>query len=216
MPRRPISVTPLELSHPLAARILADPDLAVLLKPFMRGPLSLKCAADELKVPLQTLHYRAGQMLEAGLLQVEREEARRGRPVKYYQATARAFEVSLELVPARLLERLEGYAAWKRLFEAGVVKASRQRNRADTLAVHLDGEGALIWGARVSQNIRPDELAEGEPAVLDFWGAGLRLSRKEAKMFQKELWLLYEKYAHRKGNERYVLHLGLAPHPQDG
>lgn len=215
MPRAPAKPVPsaLECFHPLAARILADPDLAVLLKPFMRGPMSLKCAADELGIPIQTLHYRAKQMLQAGLLQLECEAARRGRAVKYYRATARAFQVPLELVPNHSLERLENYASWKRLLEEGVAQASKARPRSDTLSVHLDGDGNLIWDAPADECLRPPELADDEPAVLDFWSASLRLSRREAKMFQKELWLLYEKYAHRKGSERYVLHLGLAPHP---
>jgi len=210
---RPAPV-PLKLNRPLAARILADPDLAVLLKPFMYKPMSLKCAADELKIPIQTLHYRAEQMVEAGLLKVEREEARRGRPVKFYRATARAYEVPLECVPPRLLERLEDHASWKRLLEEGLALTTGKQPRQDLLAVYLDDDGSLTWGSRTNESLQLEELAEGEPAVLNFWGAGLRLNPAEAKKFQRELWFLYEKYAHRKGSERYVLHLGLAPHPK--
>jgi len=50
--------------------------------------------------------------------------------------------------------------------------------------------------------------------VLNFWSAGLRLSRAEAKALQRELWEVYARYEHRRGPEKYVLHLGLAPKPE--
>lgn len=214
MPRKlPESVpVPLELSHPLAARILADPDLAVWLKPFMHSAMSLKCAADELKIPIQTLHYRAEQMVEAGLLKVEREEARRGRPVKFYKATARAFEVPLELVPPGQLRDLENALSWKRAFEQGVNKALGRSGYERYLRVHLGEDGIMNWGDWEKSN---ETLFDDFPAVFDRWGV-FRLSRKEAKALQKELSQVYEKYAHRRGDGRYVMHLGLAPHPNDG
>ncbi|MCL6526886.1 MAG: helix-turn-helix domain-containing protein [Thermaceae bacterium] len=209
----PICQPMLELHHPLAARILADPDRAALLKPFMRAPMSLKCAADELKVSLQALHYRVGQMLEAGLLQVVGEEARQGRPIKVYRATAAAFEVPIQKVPPPLLERLETHATWKRLFEEGFNLLASNGYGQGNLRVGLGEDGNLIWSAGGDQDPRPLELDEDQPALLDFWSAGVRLSREEAKRLQQELWQLYERYAGRSQGERYVLHLGLVPRP---
>ncbi|MFX4351282.1 hypothetical protein ABTA28_19080, partial [Acinetobacter baumannii] len=60
----------LEIHHPLAARILADPDIAVYLKPFMQNPTTVKAVAEEYKLSIQSMHYRVLQMLQAGLLEV--------------------------------------------------------------------------------------------------------------------------------------------------
>jgi len=102
MPRTSEETPVLELDNPLAARILANPEAAVFLKPFMCGPTTVKAAAEHFKLPLQAMHYRVGQMLQAGLLEVKGIAARRGRAIKYYQATARAFRVSPRLIPPGL------------------------------------------------------------------------------------------------------------------
>jgi DNA-binding Lrp family transcriptional regulator len=203
----------LEVKNPLAARILADPDIALWLKPFMKAPHSVKEAAEILKVPLQTLHYRVEQMVEAGLLEVVGLEARRGRPIKRYQATALGFKVPLELIPPRMLEDLEGAVFWSRQLQKGLERTRRLPKYRDHLMVYLNEHGLMVFGSS-HEKVRPKILAEDEPAVLSLWSAGLYLSRKDAKSLQKELWELYQRYHGRQGPERYVLHLGLAPHPE--
>lgn len=205
----------LEIQHPLAARILADPDIAVYLKPFMQNPTTVKAVAEEYKLSIQSMHYRVLQMLQAGLLEVVGLEPRRGRPIKRYQATARAFRVPLELVPPAALEALENAVSWKRSFERGVTRALGLPKYERQLLVQLNEDGILLWGSDVEPDGNSQDLLdEDSPAVLNFWSAGLRLSRAEAKALQRELWEVYARYEHRRGPEKYVLHLGLAPKPE--
>jgi hypothetical protein len=204
----------LELHNTLAARILADPDIAVYLKPFMRGPTTVKAAAEECKLSIQTMHYRVLQMVRAGLLEVVGLEPRRGRALKHYQATARAFRVPLELVPPAALEALENAVSWKRSFEQGVTRALGLPKYEGQLLVRLNEDGIMLWGSDVVDGDEQDFLDEDFPAVLNFWTAGLRLSRADAKALQRELWEVYVRYEHRHGPEKYILHLGLVPRPE--
>ena len=52
------------VEHPLAARLLADPDLAVCLEPFMKGPATVKDLAQAWGISLQRAHYRVGLFLK--------------------------------------------------------------------------------------------------------------------------------------------------------
>ncbi len=206
----------LELNNSLAARILADPEVAVLLKPFMRKPTTVKAAAEAFRLPLQTMHYRVLQMLQAGLLEVVGVEPRQGRPIKHYRATATAFQVPLDLVPPGLLENLTQHVSWKAQLERGLQQAlnSVQIPIGTQLMVYLNSDGLLIWSDGLIHNKeQPDFLAPEYPAVLNHWTGGLRLDQADAKALQRELWELYQRYAHRGGAEKYVLHLGLAPTP---
>ncbi len=197
----------------LAARILADPDVAIYLKPFMRGPTTVKAAAEEFKQSLQAMHYRVEQMLRAGLLEVVGLESRRGRAIKHYQSTAEAFQVSVDLIPSSLYQALSEYASWKSLLERGLRKANPDPDR-DLMVVYLDKDDALVWGTGLdSKLVKPEELADAFPAIFNTWAGALRLDKADAKALQRELWELYERYAHRGGSSKYVMHLGLAPHP---
>ncbi|WP_051195695.1 winged helix-turn-helix domain-containing protein [Meiothermus rufus] len=204
----------LEVSNPLAARILANPEVALFLKPFMRGPTTVKAAAQEFKLPLQAMHYRVLQMLRAGLLEVVGVKPRQGRAIKHYQATALAFQVPLGLIPHNLLESLTDHVSWKSQLERGLARALGGRGFQGQMVVYLSKDGLLTWGSSLYDwEEGAVLLAPEHPAVLNLWIGGLALSRADAKALQRELWELYERYAHRGGAEKYVLHLGLAPAP---
>lgn len=202
----------LELDNSLAARILADPDIAVYIKPFMRQALSVKQAAEELKLPIQTLHYRVEQMERAGLLEVVGIEARRGRPIKHYQATSRAFRIPVKLIPNGVLQALNDHTTWKNDLEQGLERVLGGEKYQEHMVVYLDKDGLLMWGSELDEKAKdPEVLGHDFPAVLNMWTGGMRLSRSDAKALQRELWELYERYAHRGGEGCYVMHLGLAP-----
>lgn len=199
------------VDNALAARILADPKSAVFLKPFMRGPATIKAAAEAFGLPIQTLHYRVEQMHKAGLLEVVAVSKRQGRPVKHYQAVSTSFRVPLELIPQRLLENLTGHAFWKARLERSLQKALREHPGSE-IVVYRNADGLLVWGSYLEEEAHPPEhLNPQHPAILNLWNGGLMLDRDDAKALQRELWELYERYAHRNGSEKYVLHLGLAP-----
>ena len=202
----------LDLGNSLAARILANPDIAVFLKPFMREALTIKKAAEELKLSIQNMHYRVEQMEQAGLLDVVGIEARRGRPIKHYQATATAFRIRVQSIPEAVMQALNDHIFWKRQLERGLEGAFGLSKYQEHMVVYLDKDGLLVWGSDLEEKAKdPEVLTDDFPAVLNMWTGGLRLNRSDAKALQRELWQVCERYAHRGGEGRYVMHLGLAP-----
>lgn len=202
----------LRTTNLLAIRILADADAAPWLKPFMRKPLSVKPAAEELGVKIQAMHYRVQRMLRAGLLEVANVRHRHGRPIRCYRAVARRFLVPLDLVPHALIENLERGVSWERLLDRGARRAGKEWRNPDELIVHLDEFGALNydWGPPLREL-----LDSNAPAVLRFRSAALWLDWQDAKALQRELHDLWTRYRSRRGVRRFVLSVGLAPHPED-
>lgn len=193
---------PFRVTNPLAARILADPDLAVALKPFMRGPASVKDLALE-GFSLQRAYYRVGLFLKAGLIREVGRRPRRGRPIRLYQAVDRDFRVPVSLIPKDRLEALEGAQSWKRAFEEAL--AAQGPGYARTLRVFLNPQGVLEF---------LDEEGEEPPTpVLNLWSAALYLTPEEAQAFRQALLDLYARYAQgqAQGRRRHLLHLGLVP-----
>ena len=215
-PETPLTaLSPKVLDNPLAARILADPDVAVFIKPFMQGSTTVKSAAEKFKQPIQTMHYRVEQMLEAGLLEVAHLEERRGRPIKHYRATATAFQVATEQIPPRILQALSEQISWKTSFERGLRQVADGKNYEDKVVVYyLEDDDILIWSDGLQSDPNTEFLAPEFPAVLNQWSGAIYLDRAEAKDFQRELWELYERYAHRQGREKYVVHIGMVLHPK--
>jgi DNA-binding Lrp family transcriptional regulator len=213
MPDQLYNSQALELKNAQAARILANPDIAVYLKPFMNHVRSIKQAAEELRLPIQTMHYRVKQMEQAGLLKAVYTKARRGRPIKHYQARATTFKIATKRIPLSMLQALDNHLSWKRQLERGLEQAVGLVKYQEHMIVYLDQDGLLIWDAE-QKTKDPKFLDKDFPAVFDMWTGGLRLSPKDAKQLQLELWQLYERYAHIGGEGKYVMHLGLAPTPE--
>ncbi len=202
----------LRVTNRLAIRILADADAAPWLKPFIREALSVKAAAEGLGVTIQAMHYRVQRMLRAGLLEVTGIRRRPGRPIKCYRSVARGFRVPLDLVPPEFVEDLERGVSWERLLDRGVRRARKEWRYPDELVVHLDEYGALNydWGPHLRELLDPNA-----PPVLRFRSAALWLDWRDAKALQRELHDLWTRYRSRRGARRYVLSVGLAPHPEN-
>lgn len=203
----------LQASNPQAIRILVDPDAAEWLKPFIRQPVSVKVAAEEMKVSVQAMHYRVQRMASAGLLKVVSIERRRGRPVKRYRSVARVFRVPLQRVPPALLEALEHGVPWHRLLQRGAKRVLHPSLYPDELLIGMDEDGVLNFdfGPRLGRM----HLDPSAPPVLGLHTAGLWLNWVDAKALQREIDALWERYRHRRGAKRYVFVVGLAPYPED-
>ncbi|GAB5603162.1 hypothetical protein FJNA_16880 [Thermus sp. FJN-A] len=204
---------PFQVENPLAARLLADPEMAVCLKPFMKGPAAVKDLAQARGISLQRAHYRVGLFLRAGLLREVGRLPRRGRPVRLYRAVDTDFRIPRELVPERVMQALEGAQSWQEEWQKAL--EAHDPGYGVVLRVFLNPEGLLVFGAEEE----PDILAEDFPPLVNLWSAGLYLRREEAKALQRELLALYHRYAalaearKEEGQARYLLHLGLAPAP---
>ncbi|WP_038055738.1 hypothetical protein [Thermus amyloliquefaciens] len=202
------------VENPLAARLLADPEMAVALKPFMKGPASVKDLALAQGLSLQQAHYRVGLLVRAGLLLPVGTRQRRGRPIRLYRAVDTDFRIPRELVPERVLRALEGARSWQEEWARAL--EAHDPGHGAVLRVFLNEEGLLEFGGEAESDL----LAEGFPPLVNLWSAGLYLSREEAKAFQRELLALYHRYAalsparQAEGQARYLVHLGLAPAPK--
>ena len=94
------------------AHLLTDPKSKAFFKPFLARERSTSQAAQVLGCPLTTMHYRVRQFLAAGLLELTREEKRKGRAVKLYRSTHDAYFIPFRVTPyATLEERLATQAA---------------------------------------------------------------------------------------------------------
>ena len=94
------------------AQLLTDPKSKAFFKPFLAQERSASQAAEIVGCPLTTMHYRVTRFLEAGLLEIRREEKRKGRAVKFYRSVHDAYFIPFNLTPyATLEERLEAQAA---------------------------------------------------------------------------------------------------------
>ncbi|RJF72333.1 ArsR family transcriptional regulator [Deinococcus cavernae] len=198
-------MTPYSITTPEAANLLARPDVARLLKPFMRGPRTLSQVAQAQYMRVETLHYRVQQLRRAGLLRVVGEVPRRGRPLKLYEAVATAFVFSADLLSPEALQELSLGKAWLREFMEELERltgADEQR----TVQVSLNNAGALIWGTADELPERPEH-----PTAYFTQSAALYLTPAEAEELAAELDTLYQRYEGRSGPKRYGLILGLTP-----
>ncbi len=201
-----------ELITDLAAiKILAKPEVAILLKPFMYEPTSATTACKIAGVSVQTMHYRIGQMLQSGLLKVVEVVSRQGRPIQKYLAVSTAFQIPDSLIPDDLRTQLWNHQTWKALFEQASDRVLANGGKENHLYVFMTPEGTLSWSDKIGTEGMLEFLPDDRPAYLNYWNGGMRLSKTRAKAFQRDLWALYERYGHDNNGAKFILHLGLAP-----
>ena len=196
-----------------AAALLTDPQGQRFLAPFLAKESSVAEAAKQLGIPTNSLLYRVNQMARLGLIQVVREEARAGRPIKIYRSSADAFFVPFALTPAESLEALltPTGSHWDRLF---VRNATQMLSRAyPEIGIQIwRGETDELYAKPASEPGRWLDFSSPEvPPMLAFWSAGLWLNEEQARSLQLEMVQLYQRYAQFKGKQRYITHLAMAP-----
>lgn len=176
---------------------------AAALENPLRARLLMACAAHERSLTdlqrisgqtLAKLHYHVTRLLDAGLLRVSREQARGGRPIRFFRAVANSF-----LVPQALLGELPGEAM------AAELRNLLQKSRGDvSLRYAADERG----GFRLT--LVRDE-SEPKPRAIELWQV-FRLSREQRDALAKELRELFERYAKAQGgSETLLAHAAFAP-----
>ncbi|WP_147372488.1 MULTISPECIES: hypothetical protein [Calidithermus] len=196
-----------------AAELLTRPEALVYLAPFMKGPRSLRQVAGELSTPIPNLHYWADKFLRLGLLEVVKVERRVGRPIRYYQARAQRYIVPQELVPMAHFEHTE--RVWNHRLWVALEQASPELLHQRGVEIRLELDGTLTINPSQDRKGSWDILGDGVPAVLNTWSDALLLDPPDAKALQRELLELFERYRRKSGNQRYIIHIGLAPRESD-
>jgi DNA-binding Lrp family transcriptional regulator len=208
--------------NPKAAELLTDWRQRRFLEAFIPGPTSMSDAAEALGVKLNTMHYRVGQLLDLGLLEVVGLVKRKGRAVKLYGPTAGEFFVPFAATPHATVEDM--------------IRRLSALDEFLTHAVATLTSQAENWGVLVSQNMvekeprllvkltpldlqgvpapRPRKtlLASSTPAV---WSGEMlvKLDAETAKALQRELANLSERFEQRQtvGGRLYYIVLGMTP-----
>jgi DNA-binding transcriptional ArsR family regulator len=172
---------------------------AWLLLACTRRERSLGELARELGLPFPKAHYHMTKLLDCGLLQVVRTQARQGRPIRYYRAIAEAFLVSSADLSEQVSDRLA-----RELRQSVAQEVNR---RESFLRYHLDPSGR----PRVRQ-LDPEGRGVTERA-MDHWKI-MRLTSEQRVALAGELAALITRYEDAQavdGGELYLVHAAFAP-----
>ena len=198
---------------PEQARLLLDARSRAQLAPFLGRSRSVSEAARDVGAKPNTVLRRVQRFVDAGLLVVAETRPRRGRPLRRYRAIADVFFVPFEASDAEDLEMaLADREAWvSSLLRRSVVRARREAIGVWGTRIYRDDRGRV----QVQMAVGPDADAQPPgrdgPAVLSAWRDAIELDYPDAKALQRELVELLARYQSKRGAQRYVLHLGLAP-----
>lgn len=209
----PPSPSFLAVHHPDAADLLIDPRSLRQLEPFLGRDCTVTQAARETGTKPNTVLSRVRRLVSLGLLKVVREEPRGGRAVKVYRSSADVFFVPYEATTADSLESAlaERDAYWQALLRRNVVRARREAVGTWGTRIYRDARGRLQVQTAVDPFQNFTTLHPGGPAVLSAWRDSLFLDFDDAKALQQEMFALLKRYGQKRGSQRYIIHLGLAP-----
>ncbi len=184
------------------ARLLSDNASLRYFRPFVARELSVKEAADELGVALDTMLYRVKVLLGAGLLRVARLERRAGRPIKYYRSVHDAYIIPFDLTPyANLEEILHLYfRECADIVVPSMARTMRQIGREGRI-LYRDAHDGTVWqysadSLKVLQ--RNDQGIQRTGA--DFMDDRLELTDAEARELLNELYGVWQRFRDRKGS----------------
>ncbi len=196
-----------------AAALLMNPTTLRQLAPFLGRERTVTQAAEELGELPNTVLKRLPRFGRAGLLEVARELPRRGRAVKLYRTVASLFFVPFEATGAESLEAAlaERDAYWERLLRRNVVRARMEALGTWGTRVYRDSRGRLQVQTAVTPEADATTLDAAAPAVLSSWRDSVTLDFEDAKALQREMYGLLLRYEQKKGAQRYIVRLALAP-----
>ena len=169
------------------ARLLTEPTSKGFFKPFLARERSASEAASIMQCSLNTMLYRVKTLLRAGLLEIIREEPRKGRAVKIYRSVHDAYFVPFRVTPyATLEERLEVQA--EPIF-AGLIQSYAAALKQDNRYGHFIfiGENGGVW----TSDLLPELTEAGLPTV--YTDVYVRLHDKDARVLGEELKNLLER-----------------------
>lgn len=202
-----------EVTEPEAVKVLMDRNQVQLLRPFFEGEKTISEAAEVLELRLQFLFRKVQRFAALGLLVVSREQVRKGRALRYYRTSAPLFYVPASSVDmGTLLRRSEDF--WNRHLTDSLLSVWNRRTE--------EGLGVQVYpntlgGVRIALATEPGvtyrALEEDEAVMLNSW-LRLSLSPQDAKVFQRDVEALVERYTnkHREGNRaNYIARFALAP-----
>ena len=211
--KEPQSPSPLIVTNPEAADALVNPLTLRQLEPFLGRDCTVSQAAEETGAKANTVLSRVRRFVTLGLLKVVREEKRKGRAVKVYRSAADVFFVPFETTSAESLEAMmrERDSYWEAMLRRGVVRARAEDVGTWGTRVYRDERGRLQVQTAVTPERNYTMLDADRPAVLSAWRDSVYLDFEDAKALQQEMFALLQRYHQKRGAQRYVVRLGVAP-----
>ena len=204
----------LVVTDPEMAKVLLEPDHLRYIAPFVGFERTLSEVARETTSTLSTTYRRVVRYCDLGILEVAREQKRKGRALKLYRAVADVFFVPNRLAGGEEHSSERWEAHWEEDFRRGLRHAYAHR---------LDGWGQRLYrregvfttslASGPSQDV--DTLADTMPALYNRFHDSLYLDFEGAKAFQRELDALFNTYAQHRGQQRYMVRISLVPVPED-
>jgi hypothetical protein len=184
----------LRVTHRAQAVALENPSRARLLMACVAQERSLSDLQRLSGQTLAKLHYHVTRLLDARLLRVSREQARGGRPIRFFRAVAECF-----LVPQEFLGQLPGDAM------AAELRNRLQMSRGDVSLRYSSDDRGNIRVTLVRDESGPS------PKAIELWQV-FKLSRQQRDALVKELRELFERYAKAEGGSETILaHAAFAP-----
>jgi hypothetical protein len=208
----------IEVTDVEVARVLTDITQVRLLEPFFDDEITLSDAAKKLNVKLTTLLYHVTKFIRLGVLEVTKEEARKGKAVKYYQTTAKAFFVPFDITPSLSLKHLltQLTQPTSDVFDRETAKVLQELSPQWGIELFSDKPKE----SRVSVTLRRKDKPEQRnisfdpdgPAIIGAYGS-FNFDFATAKNFQRDLKELLERYKNlQTANEQlYFYRVGLTP-----
>jgi hypothetical protein len=189
------------LEQPESIALLQNAKYRDLIRFFMVKPNTIKVAAEHTHQTVQRTFNYVQKLLATGFLEKTHSQARGGKAILYYQASADDY-----FVPFIHTQAL-GYAD---LIEQELRPLQTQMLQA--FEHHLAHRNPLDWGTRLFKDpsgfthisFTPREnwqdfnfiyelLEPNAPALVNFWGE-IKLPKTQAKTLQNELMRLWSKY----------------------
>jgi DNA-binding transcriptional ArsR family regulator len=202
------------VTDPKAVKLLLELESGNFFAHFLLESYSVKQIALKLEMSLNAAHHRIKQLERAGLLYVEKREARPGRAIKHYRATASGFFVPFT---ASNSETFANFVSQQLLplhehFYTLATEASDQLIQDIGYRIY-DAGGFVNWD--FSPQGQHFEFAEtllhpDSPALLVVV-ENLRLNREKAKALQHDIASLLERYSKLGGTEDYAIYVGMTP-----
>lgn len=145
------------------ARLLTEPRSASFIHPFLARERSTAEAAADARCPLTTMAYRVRVLLEAGLLQLVRTEARAGRAISYYRSSHDTYRVPLDatgFTDHQDQARRIGAPIYRRITDA--YASALLRSGAATRLITRDDDGGVY-----STDLPPHRVGNGRALLFE-------------------------------------------------
>lgn len=169
-----------------------------------------------LESTVNATYLKVRRLERAGLVRVAREERRAGRAVKHYTAVAPRLFVPFEVMHLPDLEDfyLRNQEEQTRLFTRALLETYRREWGEPTSlgqSHYRTADGSTLTTFGPAPGVTWSSLQDDKPATL-LNGGSVFLTAQEAKVLQRDLYLLHTRYSQPGPDRRpYRLHLGLTP-----